>query len=228
MKSKHRDATLPRHWPDSVKSLTLHVIALARYAIISTRGWAADGASARIRLKAENDRLHEEVALLREESAIKDARMTRIDPHRRPQYPPTQRMAILELKAARHWSLERTARAMLVTAATVASWLKRIDEDGPEALVQVPRPVNKFPELVRHVVKRLKTLCPSMGKVKIAESLARAGLHLGATTVGRMLRTERERPDLGRPRTTPRRRQEPKASRGSSRPCIPTTSGTSI
>ena len=81
---------------------------------------------------------------------------------------------------------------MLVTAATVASWLKRIDEDGPDALVQLPRPVNKFPELVRHVVARLKTLCPSMGKVKIAQTLTRAGLHLGVTTVGRMLKGERE------------------------------------
>ena len=62
---------------------------------------------------------------------------------------------------------------MLVTAATVASWLKRIDEDGPDALVQLPSPVNKFPDFVRHVVARLKTLCPSMGKVKIAETLAR-------------------------------------------------------
>ncbi len=36
----------------------------------------------------------------------------------------------------------------------------------------------------------LKTLCPTMGKVKIAQTLARAGLHLGATTVGRMLRED--------------------------------------
>jgi transposase InsO family protein len=36
--------------------------------------------------------------------------------------------------------------------------------------------------------ERLKTLCPTLGKVKIAQILARAGLHLGATTVGRILR----------------------------------------
>ncbi len=44
-----------------------------------------------------------------------------------------------------------------------------------------PPPVNKFPEFVSHAVRRLKTLCPSMGKVKIAQILARAGLHLGMT-----------------------------------------------
>src|SRR5208283_985810 len=50
------------------------------------------------------------------------------------------------------------------------------------------QPVNKFPDFVRIVVQRLKTLAPTMGKVKIAQTLARAGLHLGATTVGRMLK----------------------------------------
>jgi len=97
-------------------------------------------------------------------------------------------MAILELKAARGWSLEQTAKAFLVTSATIASWMKRLDEEGSDALVQTRQPVNRFPDFVRYVVQRLKTLCPTMGKVKIAQALARAGLHLGATTVGRMLK----------------------------------------
>jgi hypothetical protein len=42
--------------------------------------------------------------------------------------------------------------------------------------------------LCGYVVQRLKALCPGMGKVKIAETLARAGLHLGATTVRRILK----------------------------------------
>jgi transposase InsO family protein len=46
--------------------------------------------------------------------------------------------------------------------------------------------VNRFPEYTRYIVQRLKTLCPMLGKVKIAQILARAGLHLGATTVGRI------------------------------------------
>jgi hypothetical protein len=49
-------------------------------------------------------------------------------------------------------------------------------------------PVNRFPEFVRYLVRELKALLPAMGKVRIAQVLARAGLHLGATTVGRMLR----------------------------------------
>jgi transposase InsO family protein len=75
-----------------------------------------------------------------------------------------------------------------VTAETIASWTKRVDEAGEDALVQIPEPVNKFPDFVRAIVQRLKTLCPAMGKVKIAQTLARAGLHLGVTTVGRILK----------------------------------------
>jgi transcriptional regulator with XRE-family HTH domain len=36
-------------------------------------------------------------------------------------------MAILELRAARGWSLKQTADSFLVTSATVASWMKRVD-----------------------------------------------------------------------------------------------------
>jgi putative transposase len=153
-----------------------------------TRGWAANCPNARIRLAAENERLKAELAWRNEQDRIKDARMKSIPPHRRPNYQPTERLAILQLKAARNWSLKQTAKAFLITAATVASWMKRLDEDGPEALVQLPVPVNKFPEFIHYVVQRLKTLCPTMGKVKIAQTLARAGLHLGTTTVGKMLK----------------------------------------
>jgi len=137
----------------------------------------------------------QEIALLREELRIKDARMAAIPAHRRPHYPATERMAILELKAARRWNQVQAAKAMMVTPATVASWSKRIDERGPDALVQLPEPVNRFPDFVRHIVRRLKVLCPLMGKVKIAQTLARAGLHLAATTVGRVLKEQGRAPE---------------------------------
>ena len=56
--------------------------------------------------------------------------------------------------------------------------------------MQLREPVNKFPDFVRYIVQRLKVLSPSMGKVKLAETLCRAGLHLSATTVGRVLKEE--------------------------------------
>ena len=81
--------------------------------------------------------------------AIKDARMESIPPHHRPFYPPPHRMAILELKAARGWSLEQAAWEFLVTAATIASWLRRIDEDGPNALVQLRQSAGLTPPPTR-------------------------------------------------------------------------------
>jgi len=39
---------------------------------------------------------------------------------------------------------------------------------------------------VRYAVQRLQALCPTLGKKKLAEILARAGLHLGTITIGRM------------------------------------------
>lgn len=185
---KSANTRLPANWPKRVKSAVLHVISLAQYATAYTRCWAADSSNARVRLAVENERLNQVVLLLREELRLKDARMARIPPHRRPQYLPVERLAILAVRAARTWSLTQAADAFLVTPDTIASWLKRVDESGTNALVQMPQPVNKFPDFVRAMVQRLKTLCPSMGKKKIAETLCRAGLHLGVTTVGRILK----------------------------------------
>ena len=173
-----------------MKEAVLHAIALAHYAIVYARAWATDSIKARVQLAAENDRLHEDCVLLREELRIKYIRMTQLAPQRRPHYSVHKRMAILELRAARGWSVKQTADTFLITPATVGSWMKRINEIGPDALLQLREPVNKFPDFARYIVQRLKTLSSSMGKAKIAETLCRAGLHLGTTTVGRILKED--------------------------------------
>jgi len=186
-KKKQPQIPLPKSWDKYVKSGILHVFALAQYALIYSRSWAADSSNQRVRLKAERDRWEQEVALVHEAMRIKDARMAQLAPQRRPHYPATERMAILELRAARSWSYEQAAREFLLTAETISSWVGRIDEAGATALVQTPQPINKFPDCVRYAVQRLKVLCPSLGKLKIAQVLCRAGLHLGTSTVGRIL-----------------------------------------
>ena len=112
--------------------------------------------------------------------------MELIEAHRRPHYPPTARLAILELRAARCWTLAQAARIFLVSPLTITSWMGRLDEEGPEALVRLPEPANRFPDFVSYLVRRLKVPCPSLGKVKTAQILTRAGLHLGSTTIRRM------------------------------------------
>jgi len=76
--------SLPKGWPSYVKSGVLHIISLAHFSVIYARSWAAKSVSARVRIAAQNDRLHQEIALLREELRIKDARMCGIAAHRRP------------------------------------------------------------------------------------------------------------------------------------------------
>ena len=78
---------LPKQWPSQVRSGVLHAISLAHFTLTFTRSWAANSFNARIRLKQDNDRLRQELALLREEMRIKDSRMLRISAQRRPHYP---------------------------------------------------------------------------------------------------------------------------------------------
>jgi len=129
---------LPKSWPRSIRSAVIHTISLAQFSLTHTRSWAVNNWNARIRLKQENDRLRQEVAVLIEEMRIKDARMERIPAQRRPHYPPIERLAILELRAVRGWSLSQTARELLVTPATVASWMHRLDEEAVSGLRGCP------------------------------------------------------------------------------------------
>src|SRR5512139_847132 len=190
---------LPTRWPQWARSAILHALSLARIALLA----AADRVAASIRPEHE-------LALLREELRIKDARLERVPPHRRPHYPAVERLAILELRAARGWPVAQTAERFFVTEATVASWMMRLDEDGPSALVRTPEPVNRFPELVAHLVRRLKVLCPAMGTARIAAVLSRASFHLGRTTVRRMLK---RRPRRAAPSATARSERRIRSSR---------------
>src|SRR6185436_501829 len=195
---------LPRGWPRRVRSAVVQVISLARTSLALTHGWASESMSPELRQQAEEDRLRQEILLLREEVRIKDARMEHIEAHRRPHYPPTARLAILELRAARGWTLAQTARVFQLSPLTIASWMGRLEEEGPDALVRLPEPVNRFPDLVSYLVRRLKILCPALGKVKTAQILARAGLHLGSTTIRRMQRDTRWPEPRGTSQAAPR------------------------
>ena len=86
-KNKQPQIPLPKSWDTHVKSAILHVIALAQHALTYSRSWAADGSNQRVRLKAENDRLEQELASRQEELRIKDVRMSQMAPARRPHYP---------------------------------------------------------------------------------------------------------------------------------------------
>src|SRR5262245_48717718 len=140
-------ARLPKAWSRHARSAILHALSMARLAATSARARAEHHWSARVRLQARIDFLEAMLAQQAEELSIKDARMEQIDPRHRPHYPPDERLRILEQRAARGWLQEETARRFLVTTMTIHNWLRRLDDEGPDALVRVPEPVNRFSEL---------------------------------------------------------------------------------
>ena len=118
MECYHR-IPLPRQWPGHVKSGVLHAISLA--GVVLTYGRAR--AIGRSRLRAELEQANAETALLREELSIKDGRWERSQSRRRPHYTPTQRMRILQLRAARGWTLEKAAVHHPVEVSKKWEWL---------------------------------------------------------------------------------------------------------
>jgi transposase InsO family protein len=89
------------------------------------------------------------------------------------------------MRASQGWSGVETARVFQVTPDTIRSWEKEATNPDTK-LLERSQPVNTYADFVRLVVCRLKVLCPALGKKKIAQFLARAGLHLAVSTVGRM------------------------------------------
>ena len=249
-KSQAPTIPLPRTWPESVKSAVLHVISLAQFAAAHTRGWAANSVNARVRLKAENDRLQQEVQLLREEIRIKDARMEQVPASRRPHYPP--------VRAHGHPGTQGGARA--------GRWSRRRKRSSSPPLPLPPGSsglTRRAPQPSCNCRHRRSTSSrnssatscggskrsvPSMGKVKIAADArprrpAPGHDHRGTHAQGRRRRrgtdSDSDRRSRARcrhePRSRVRQRQDrrrptppPTAKAAWSRPSGPITSGTSI
>jgi putative transposase len=167
---------------------------MAHRALTFPLAWAANSPLAHVRVRAEVHRLTAEVGLQKAEIAILLARIKRIPARTRPHYPPDLRFAILELQTQRGWTAAETARHFLITVTTLATWRRRLDDDGPNALVQSAVPINRFSDQVAALVAALKRAAPAMGKVRIAQMLAGAGLHLAPTTVRRLLRRDMPAP----------------------------------
>ena len=177
---------LPAGWTNYTLMTVLHVIALARIIIMNAANWPDDKACDGLRLRCENDRLRSEVALLQKELKIKDARFSRLEPRKRPTYTPSERFEILLIRSIRGMSNLQLARRFQVTVQTVQNWLRRA-ESGEET-VQMPIQPTRYPDFVRYLVQQFKACCPMLGRFKIAEMLARAGLHLSASTVRRIVK----------------------------------------
>ena len=171
-----------------VRSAMINVVALARIAWHEVCSHICEAGDVDVLLVAEIAHLRQEISWLQEEIQIKDGRMSRIPPGHRPHSSSTERMTILELSEARGLSIRRTADRFLVSRGTIHSWRRRVTEEGENALLALDEPVNKYPDYVRHGIRRIKALFPFLGKEKISELLCKAGLHVAKSTVGRILK----------------------------------------
>ena len=66
---------LPKGWTELTLQAVLHVITLARIVLLNASVWPDGPECDTLRLRAENDRLKSEIALLKCELEIKDARL---------------------------------------------------------------------------------------------------------------------------------------------------------
>ena len=71
---------------------------------------------------------------------------------------------------------------------------EKVSNAADNCLGSFREPINKFPQYVRYLVQQIKVLCPVLGKLKISQILARAGLYVGASTVGHMLKEKQVSP----------------------------------
>jgi transposase InsO family protein len=78
--------------------------------------------------------------------------------------------------------------------------MRRLDDEGPEALVQTPVPVHRFDDAEALVVQELSAAAPKLGRRKLAQFLTRAGLVLADSTVKRLKQRKVRRPEPPEPR----------------------------
>lgn len=146
---------LPRGWPAHARRALLHAIALARVVLsaaatsVRTRRWVSAVQTA---------------AVAQEEARLLRARLEHVPAAHRPHYPATARLAILELRTAMGWTLAETARRFLITPETVSSWMRRLDEEGPRALVRAREPSTDTQTSCASSCARCARLCQCWAK----------------------------------------------------------------
>jgi transposase-like protein len=185
-RSRLRQIPIPTQWDHWTQRGFLDAVALARKALFVVQGWAANSSVQRARLQGGLAEALRSLEVSREEGRILRLRLEERPAQQRPHYPAEARLAILALRAATGWTVEETARRFQVTPMTLHNWMRRLDETKESGLLALPAPVNKYPDFVEVLVKQLGRVAPLIGKKRIADVLARAGLHLAPTTVARL------------------------------------------
>lgn len=159
---------LPKGWPAVARRAILHALSLSAPAFNLDLARWLDNPLPEARDRTETRRLRADIDLLQEELRVKDARIAATDPRRRAHYKPVDRMAILELRARRGWMQTETAKRFHLTEKTIATWMRRLDEeverseDAAERVVarNAVRKVQELPEPLLIGFAELRDLGP--------------------------------------------------------------------
>ena len=157
------------------------------------RARVAACASPVLRVMAQRDHVCCEMELLRRELAVLRGQRENLAPHRRPEYSPDQRLAILQIMRLRNWNTTLVTQRFVLHPNTVRDWIKAISgRRDPSSLLGRPR-WNRIDDAVRWAVHELRQLCPEpeFGTRTIARHLVRAGVQISRRTVQRVLREDK-------------------------------------
>ena len=162
----------------------------------------ASAASPILRLMIQRDHEVTESELLRRELDILRAGRENMPPQKRPDYRPTQRLAILQLMRLRDWNIKITARRFVIHENTLRAWIKAVEGNGKPNLLAGAMVWNRIDDAVRWAAHELRRLCPEpeFGTRTMARHLLRAGIQISRSSVQRILREPEHRKPPRKPR----------------------------
>ena len=120
------------------------------------RARLASAGSPILRLLVQRDQEATEVDLLRRELEVFRAQREGLPPHRRPDYPPEQRLAILQLRRLRGWSIGKTAEHFVVHRNTIRAWIRAAEGKGRPKLLAGAVVWNRIDDGARWAVHELR------------------------------------------------------------------------
>ena len=181
---------------DAMAVVLARAYRLARARLLNT-------GSAMLDLLLDRDHHAGEAELLRRELDILRGQREGMSPHRRPDYSPEQRLAIVQLMRLCDWSLKTTASRFVLHENTIRTWRQMIEgKRSSTTLLGIPR-WNLIDDAVRWAVQELRRLFPEQefGSRTIARHLIRAGIAISRRSVQRICREEEyNRPGPRRPK----------------------------
>jgi putative transposase len=120
--------------------------------------------------------------------ALLQARMERIDSRHRNRYTPAERFGIVLFKQTYSRTVEQAGRLFVVSSQTISRWVDQAAREPGKhtigSLLKAVPPLMRYSDVVRDLVVQMEEMGFG-GNLRIAQTLARAGVKLSRETVRR-------------------------------------------